>query len=568
MISKNSKIHVDFHWIKTMLVIAFFISVSNSAFAQDLENIKKAKPFEIHGSASVAVGYYNANSFNSTRKPYSYSIMASPTISLYGIQIPFNFTFTEGSNQVKNPFAQFGVNPYYKWVKAYLIWTNMTWSPTTLNGKTFLGAGVEINPSYFRFGAMGGRFNPAVVEDLTKLKPPIPQYKRIGFAFKIGVGKTDNFFDLILLKGKDYANSIPKPNDYLNNSPAENLVVGAISHQTFWKKKITWNADGSVSAFTRDLNSKELDLGNGGGAKLLRFFMPVRLSTGYSWAVHNFIGVKFKITSLSFDYNRVQPEYQSMGADYLANDLQRFTLAQSMSFDTSKWVVALNESYQHDNLSNTKAARTHRFMLSAVVSYNVAKWGFTFSFNNFDLFQQDGMKTLTDTTRLKQLNNTFTFSPRYTIVNEKFVHNIFTTLSYQRNDDLNTFTAPFTNSQTFNDILGYVISVNKLRFTASPSFTFLYSKTQTIALMNFGPSLALSKAFIKGKLNTGINTGIIWNRLNDNPNFKTLNVSFNLGYRFDQHHSIRTRHSFMNNFMNAGMNTHEFKGDVGYTYSF
>jgi hypothetical protein len=172
-------------WV--ILAALALLSVS-TANAQDLENIAKAKPFEIHGSASASVGYYKGVGFQNTRRPYSYSIMLAPTISVYGVQIPFNLTFTEGSRSINNPFAQFGVNPHWKWIKGYFGWTNMTWSPTTLSGKTFLGAGIEINPSLFRFGAMYGRFNPAIKENLLSKEIQQPQFKRKGWATKIGGG--------------------------------------------------------------------------------------------------------------------------------------------------------------------------------------------------------------------------------------------------------------------------------------------------------------------------------------------------------------------------------------------
>ncbi|HLP19712.1 MAG TPA: hypothetical protein VK174_05395, partial [Chitinophagales bacterium] len=104
---------------KLLLIILFACMQCYMLSGQDLGNIKQQNPFEISGTASASVGYYKANSFNSTRKPYAYSIMLAPTISVYGVQIPLNFTFTEGSRSVSNPFAQFGINPYYKWVKGY-----------------------------------------------------------------------------------------------------------------------------------------------------------------------------------------------------------------------------------------------------------------------------------------------------------------------------------------------------------------------------------------------------------------------------------------------------------------
>ena len=276
--------------------VLYLVSCVSFLKSQDLGNVTKANPFEIHGVASGSVGYYSTGSFNSSRKPYSYSIMLAPTLSVYGVQIPFNFTFTEGSKNVKNPFAQFGINPYYKWAKGYFVYTNMSWSPTTLNGKTFLGAGIEINPSLFRFGAFYGILNPAVKENLLGPNAQQPQFKRKGWGLKIGVGNENNYFDFIWLHGKDVSNSIPKPTDTLNQlnyTPAENAVFGIKSHQAFLKKKnLVWDLDAAASAYTRDNNSQLVDIGNGIGTKFLHVAIPPKLSTSYAWTAHTNITYK------------------------------------------------------------------------------------------------------------------------------------------------------------------------------------------------------------------------------------------------------------------------------------
>jgi len=536
--------------------------------AQDLENITKQKPFEIHGVAAASVGYYlTTPTFGNTRKPYTYSIMAAPTVSIYGVQIPFNFTFTEGSKNVTNPFAQFGINPYYKWAKLYAGWSNMSWSPTTLNGKTFLGIGVELNPSLFRFGAMYGRFNPAVKED-TINNSTTPQYKRRGFAFKLGVGNTNNYFDFIFLKAKDVQSSIPKVKDALNFPPQENAVFGFISYQSFLKQKLTWQLDGAASAITRDLNSQLVDIGTGTGTKFLKVVIPPRLSTSYAWTAHTNLAYKAAKYTLSADYNRIQPEYQSMGVDYLLNDQQRIALTQSFNLDTNKVILSFLENYQHDDLNNRKAVRTHRTNFTANVALNLnQKFGMVISFSNFAMFQQKGLKELSDTTKLSQIQNLILVTPRYTIIGKKTVQNVFLAVSYQRVDDLNKFTSKYVNNNTVNTNLGYMISVNKIQFTVSPSFNVLYSKTSLLSLLTMGPSLGLAKSFWKGKINVNTTTGFVAGRQNSVWNSKTITNNITVNYNIDSHHALKVSNSIMRTFFLLS-DTYEYKGDLTYTYSF
>ncbi len=539
--------------------------------AQDLENVSKAAPFEISGTASASLGYYKANSFNSTRKPYSYSVMLAPTISVYGVQIPFNFTFTEGSKSVNNPFAQFGINPYYKWAKGYFGWTNMTWSPTTLNGKTFLGAGIELNPSLFRFGAFYGIMNPAIKENLLGPNAQQPQYKRRGWGLKLGVGNENNHFDFIWLHSKDVAGSIPVPVDDLNKltyTPQENAVFGIKSHQTMFKKKLTWDADGAVSAITRDLNSELLDIGTGLGTKFLKIAIPPHLSTSYAWSAHSNITYKAETFSLGFDYNRIQPEYQSHGLDYILNDQQKFTAVETFMAARKKINVNLSEFYQHDNLNNRKSVKTHRNGLSATVALNLNQnFGAAFSYSNYFTFQSKGIKDINDTTKLLQLQQSIVVSPHYAIMNTKMVHNIFLSVSYSRLDDFNKITSKFSNNSTVNTNIGYSLSVNKIAFSTSPSFNVLYSQTPSIKLLSVGPTIGFSKNFLKGKL--GVNTSItfIASRQNNAWTSKTITNNIGLSYRITKNHSLRLNNNILYNMFLNGT-SHEYKGDITYTYTF
>lgn len=539
-----------------------------NSHAQDLENVAKAKPFEIHGAVSAGVGYYASKGFNNTRKPYSYFVSAAPVFSVYGIQIPINFTLTEGSKSISNPFAQFGINPYWKWIKLYGGWTNMRWSPTTLNGKTFLGVGIDINPSYFRFGAMYGRFNPVIKENLLGPNPQQPQYKRRGFGFKIGVGKEDNYFDFILIKGKDVANSLATVTDVLTYAPAENAVFGIVSHQAFLKKTLTWDLDASISAYTRNTESQLLDIGTGTGTKFLKLLIPPRLSTSYAWAAHTNVSYRSEKFSLTFDYNRIQPEFQSMGVDYIMNDQEKITLTQGFPAAKKKVNVVLNEFFQRDDLAGRKAAKTNRAGLMGSVNWNASqKFGMATSYNGYFVFQTKGLKQLNDTIKLMQLQQTFLLAPYITLLREKSIHNIIFNITYTRLDDLNDFTARYSRNSTVNTNVGYTVAFSQLGFSFSPSFNVLYSKGVTFNLLNVGPVFAFSKGFWKSKINTSLSIGYTASRVTDVWTSHTINNNISIGVRFDNHHSLKYTNSILYTKYKVS-NTSEYKGELSYTYVF
>jgi hypothetical protein len=551
-----------------ILLFTYLIARSNGLDAQDLDNINKQKPFEIHGTAAGSVGYYDASSvFNSTRKPYSYSIMLAPVIAIYGIQIPFTFTFTEGSKILTNPFAQFGITPHWKWIKLYAGWTNMTWSPTTLNGKTFLGVGIELNPKLFRFGAMYGRFNPAIKQD-TLNTSITPQYKRTGYAFKLGVGNEKNFVDIIFLKAKDIQNSIPTPSDTQGNAAQENAVFGINSHQSFLGQKLIWNLDGAVSAYTRELNSQLLNIGDGMGPELLKSVILPRLSTSYAWTAHTNLAYKTPKFSLGFDYSRIQPEYASMGLDYLVNDMQKFFFNQGFNTSKNKLIISLSEFFQNDDLNNRKLVKTDRTGLNGSVAWTPSqKFGVTFVYNNFLMFQQKGLVAVNDTTMIFQVQQGITVSPHYTIMSTKKVQNIYMVISYQRLDDLNQFTSKFSDNSTLNGNISYLISVTKVAFSFAPSVNVLYSKTPNFNVLSTGPTFVFTKGFLKGKINASVSIGYTAGQQNSSWNSQTINNVASISYRVTKHHSLRLSNNVKLTYISTD-GTHEFKGDVTYTYTF
>ncbi len=563
--SSRQKIYLLF------IVAMLCMGSANPLCAQDLGNITKANPFEIHGNASATIGYYNTNSFNSSRRPFSYSILMAPTLSVYGVQMPLNFTFTEGSKNVKNPFAQFGINPYYKWVKGYLGWTNMTWSPGTLNGKTFLGAGIEINPSIIRIGAFYGRMNRPLRENLVGINSQIPQYKRRGWGLKFGLGKEHNYVDFIWLHGKDDPNSIPAPKDTLNQidyTPAENAVVGIKSHQAFGKKKnVVWDADASVSAWTRDINSELLDIGDGFGSGFIRKAIPPRFSTSYAWTAHTSFTYRAENFSLGFDYSRIQPEYRSMGLDYLLNDQQRITLTQTGVSKNKKVNLSFSQYYQHDDLNKRKAVKTNRTGINATINYAASqKFGIVFSFNNFNMFQSAGLKPLNDSTKVFQIQNTVVVAPRYTIVNTKMVHNMYVSMSYSRLEDLNKVTVKYSKNSTLNTNIGYSLTLNNIFFTFSPSLNILNTKTPSLKLFSVGPTFAFNKNFAKGKYSANLALTFINTQQNGTWANKTVTNTIGFNWNINKSHALKFNNSIMRS--KYLVSAHEYKGTITYVYTF
>jgi hypothetical protein len=214
-----------------------------------------AGPLSLNGGLSVGVSGYGISGTTARQSPFSWVITGDPSLSLYSISVPFSFVLSEQERSFRQPFDQFGLSPNWRWATAHLGYRNITWSPYTLAGQTFFGAGLELNPGWLRLGAMYGRFRRAVSED-TIAAPPgsveqTPAYRRAGYALKLGVGRPASYFDLIFLKAADDSLSLPNRPVKTDIMPAENAAFGISARQGIGQV-LSLDLDLAASIMNRD----------------------------------------------------------------------------------------------------------------------------------------------------------------------------------------------------------------------------------------------------------------------------------------------------------------------------
>ena len=213
MIREFEKLFPKSHCMNAIRFLGLFVLFlfPGILFSQDIGNISKQKPFTFHGSIGLDLMAYAVDGIPARQLPFSWLLSANATASIYGIEFPFSFVFSDQQRSYAQPFNQFGISPRYKWITVHLGYRNVTFSNFTLAGHTFLGYGIELNPGIFRFGFIYGRFDRKTATSPVFETDSLPHYKRKGFAVKLGVGSEKNFFDLIFLRIRDDSSSIPKP---------------------------------------------------------------------------------------------------------------------------------------------------------------------------------------------------------------------------------------------------------------------------------------------------------------------------------------------------------------------
>ncbi len=537
--------------------------------AQDLSNLKGQKPFSIDGSISATSNFYSISGKESTRDPFSYVLSGNVNASVYSLQLPFSFTYSNSSFNYAQPFNRFGISPEYKWIRLHLGYRNMSFSPFTLAGHSFLGAGLELNPGIFRFGAVYGRFSqktiPNTVNPLDTLQSP----SRKGYSVKIGIGSQKNFADLIFLQIKDDTLSVDTAL-YRSKTAQANAVFGTHLKFTLFKR-VTWETEAAVSLLTKDLsNAQPFETGNATLQNMIGAF-NVNSSSEYSTAILTSLNYTAQKYSVGLQYRRIDPNYQSFGAYYFNTDIENITINTKFRLLKDKVSVSGNIGLQNDNLRGNKASQSSRVISMANVGYNSGKaFSVSGSFSNYSINQQAGRLPLNDTIKLYQSNRNISLTPMLSFSNAKHQQMVQLNLSLMDLIDHNEFTASNTEVNSRMALLNYFLSDVKSGISVNGGINYTSMSSVYSSQVIFGINADAGKSFLKGKLNG--HAGISVSRSDLNENLGWVNTATaSVTYKPHPKHLLKLNLSHMQNRYPSTSTVKSFnetKALLSYAYKF
>jgi hypothetical protein len=542
LFNQNLDMHSKF---VIQLLLSVFV-LTGYSHAQELEKMLHAKPVGFSGNLNITTIFYNARGIPNRYLPFNYVIAGSPVLSIYGIQVPVTFIIGKQQSSFTQPFNQFGLSPSYKWVTVHAGYRNLFFSPYTLAGHTFLGAGVELNPGKFRLAAIYGQFNKATMQDTAQsLLFSNISYKRTGMSARIGYGTENNFFDLIVLKAKDHASSLAVSKGFADSSgiaPAENTVAGYALRFTFLDKRLTLESNGALSLYTNDLNaSKVEDSAFEKGIEKLNSLATARTSSELYGAIDAALRYKTRDFSVKVQYRRIDPGYQSMGAYFLNNDLENYTIAPAFMALKRRIRFSGSLGIQHDDLSKQKRAKANKVIGSANLSADLnQRLSVDVNYSNYSVNQTVKTIRFADSLKVVQSSSQLSFAPRYTITGISIAHTIAFAANLSKARELNPAREDSLNGDinTYNYLLNY--QLNFMAHLASVSVSFNHTKMNSISLTdgNDGITLGLSKSWLKNKLNLSASGGWLLSRRNDEKG-RIINGALQCRYNFINRHMLR-----------------------------
>jgi hypothetical protein len=574
----------SFSALITALLATIFMS---SVYAQNLDMIGKEKnPFKINGGISVNQTVYKSSDTLARRDPYNYYISGNLNLSLYGWSVPFTFNYSNQKTTFTQPFNNYSLHPQYKWVRAHIGYTSMSFSPYSLNGHLFLGAGVELTPEGpFTFSAMAGRLQKAAECDTLTENAPPPVYERWGYGFKAGykfapTPKTNAQLVLSVFHAADKPESL----NYIPDSsvyPGENLVIGTNADISFGGH-YTVSAELSSSAVSRNKLSDMERSGERSWNRVMGGLIGSNGTTEYFSAYRVNAGYSADVFSIGLGYERIDPGYETFGAYYFNNDMQQITVNGSVRLLEDKVNFSANVGRQNDNLDKSKVSDMKRWVTALNLGFSPnEKLNGSLSYSTFTSFmhirsQFTGINELTpydhlDTLNFTQLSSTISGSINYVIkTTDRVRQNTALNLNYQQSSEQQNGTDTLGSSRFYNISAMYGYSLVPAGFTLSLSFNSSISNMPGIKNTTLGPSLSLNKLLLDKKLRNTLSFSYNRSYTNGDATNRIFNVRAGCGYRLGKRHNFSLNLTYMNRKTIIGDHDaiSEFIGSLVYSLNF
>ncbi len=454
----------------------------------------------------------------------------------------------------------------------------MTFSPYTLNGHQFRGAGFELTPDGpWKLSAMYGRLNKAIEYDPMLSGSAQSVYKRMGYGAKIGYEKTTYMIGLTIFHAKDEINSLVKKPDSLLIYPQQNLVIG-------WEAKLKpmkgleLSAELATSGLNRDLRDtvRKIDHKNYVG-----WLSKENSSTVYYNAFKTSMNYTYKKSTLGIGYERVGPGYQTLGAYYFNCDVENITINVSQITLKDKLNLALNVGFQRDDLDNSKASNTRRFVGSANFGYNpTEKLQATLSYSNFqtymnmrpqfDQINQSSQFQNIDTLNYVQISQNANANINWiTKKNEKQTQSLNLNLSFQdASDQQGGVVANGNTSQFYNLAAAYGLVMIKQGIGVTLAYNTSYNTIGKNDFLTMGPIMSINAKLLKKTLTTSFSTSYNRSSSLGLRQSSVLNVRANASYVLMKKHNLNFSLMSQHRDVSSKGKTNELTTTLGYGYSF
>jgi hypothetical protein len=554
-----------------MIQLFTLLMIVEGVTAQDLGNVGKPLDFSVKGGIQVTSNFYSAKGIPNRTSPFAWSISGSPTVQIGEIRLLFSFSFHDQKFGYGTPFNKFGVSPYYKWVKLLLGWRTMNFSPYSFQGKSFLGAGLELTPGKFRFSTFRGTLrNPfAQADTLIYGAYLVDSYTRKAHGMKIGYGSAQSSIDFYYVKVKDDITTITDPplNADYELDPSDNIVIGT-SYKITAFKKLEWAANINLSSFTDNQSLGETIIDD----PLLSFvndLLVVNSSTQVSLAGDMSLGLNLQNVRLGLKYRRVEPQYRALGISYIQSDIQSFIGSASVSVMKRKMLISVKGGIEQTNLRDLDYLGRQRIIQDAQVQYIPSKsWQWIGQWSNYQYETQDGLIELNDTLRLVNVTRQSGLIINHTGQGEVWQTGFSASLHRQAIRDQSPIASLGSDINSTQGQLSIKVNYLPFELRCTPAVFYAQYQFPGRTQERYGLGLQVQKSFMDRKINAGVQFRIARNDVDQLRNGHTTTLRLNGSWQLEKGHSLAASISLMDKASTLSPSYSESRSTLSYAYRF
>jgi hypothetical protein len=373
---------------------------------------------------------------------------------------------------------------------------------------------------------------------------------------------------------KDYENSLKNMPDSLAIFPQNNVAMS-------WEaglrmiKNLTLTIEYGISLLTRDMR-----INSAASSFFDKLFNQNSTSSTYH-ALHTELSYQLMKNTIGFGYERIDPEYQSLGAYYFTNDLENFTVSYVRPFFGDKLTFTANAGLQRDNLDNNKSEEIRRFVGAANLNYNHSeRLTASLSYSNFQSYtniksQFDYINEITDydnldTLNFTQLSQNATLNINWNInANETQKHTVNFNFNYQEAaDKQNGAIRTGGASQFYNFATNYGLLFIPQSIQINTSANLTYNTVGFNNLLTYGPSIGAATKLFKNSLTTGVTASYNVSANNGDRQNSIFNLRLNIAYTILKKHSLNAVIVNQSRTMKEHPKANDFTLTCGYMYNF
>ncbi len=492
------------------------LATASYANAQDVEkeylSLKdawKSEPVKLSGTAGFSGTFYQGEGIAARRDPLTSVFNANLNITLLNkINIPFSALLTtkekiysNGLERYNHPFKQFGLSPSYKGLTVHAGHRSFQFSEYSLSGTLLLGGGIEFRPTKTLLSALFayGRLAKAIPAGSPGQATDVSRYERRGGALKIRAGTARQHFEIIAMHISDLPYSLPA--DSRNRSaPQENLVVSLATLLSL--AQLTCDLDLHLSYFSPNLFEP---LSKNRQYSYRNQLFNDRPGTRSSRAFHAALQYIGKGWQSGINFKRVDPDYQSLGATYVCNDVEEHSVNAGCQLAGNKIQIQSALGLQRNNLDKIQLSTKKRIITSVNLNFTLRpNWTLQGSYSTLNSKSLQVRDVYGDSLHFLQVSMNAGGTSSYGFGNK----------NYKAQFQLQTSLQESTNSLLLNKLMNHQSGLQCTFQKTALTFNFnaLANSTRSqgnSAVDGFGGLAHFQKGFSKNKFTLSLSTSYL-----------------------------------------------------------